>query len=347
MKINSSQINTFINPQSFKFNIILLYGPNNGLIDTNVSIISDILKIDVNNPFICTKLIGSTLLNNETILIDELTTLSLMGSQRFVFLNLFDITLSKKLSEMIKNIVSFNIDNSLLIIKADNLGSKNDIVKFIENSNNGLIIPCYDEEINDIKRKVFNIFKIHNLKFSSDFINLLSSKFSSNTSLNNNEFIKLSLFLDNEDNITENSLLELITDNTSLNISKITFYCASGDIENALELYEKVILSSIPPFLIIKNLIKHFKILEELLICIKNGTPKQQSVNLLKPPLFFKDKDKVLYQIDIWTLRRVNMVLDKLIDTDIKIRTHKKIKKVILAQTILSISYLAGKSKKI
>ena len=100
------------------------------------------------------------------------------------------------------------------------------------------------------------------------FISEIASKFSTDTSLNQTEFDKLKTFLINNDNVDQITLLNLINDNTDINVNKVAIHCASGDVSNALFFYEKAFQFSIPPIVIIKSILKHFKIIENILYLI-------------------------------------------------------------------------------
>ena len=53
--------------------------------------------------------------------------------KRIVLLDLTYVTINKTIENIILNTIKENNNDYLLLIKAHNLGSKNDLVKFIEN----------------------------------------------------------------------------------------------------------------------------------------------------------------------------------------------------------------------
>ena len=93
--------------------------------------------------------------------------------------------------------MSSEVDDYLVIIKADNLGAKNELVKFTEDSKLGLLVPCYEETPIQIKLEISNILRENKHNFSDSFVSHLSTKFSNDSSINNMEFDKLRNFLIN------------------------------------------------------------------------------------------------------------------------------------------------------
>ena len=346
MKINSDHFLNSINNKRIDYKFILFYGSNHGLVDLLFKSSLKKLSIDTNDPFIVSKLDTQKLIDNPSSLSEALSTYSLVSDKRTVLLNLCNYSLNKKITDILISTLQLEIENYNLFIKADNLRNQSDLVKFVMNSKLGLLVPCYEETSVSIKDKLLNIFNENNLQFNHMFISEMSSRFSSDTSINQMEFDKLKTFLINNDNVDQITLLNLINDNTDINVNKVAIHCASGDVSNALLFYEKAFQSSIPPIVVIKNILKHFKIIENILCLISNGDNIDYAINSLQPPVFFKDKPHIVIQTKLWTIKKINLVKKRLIDTEVKCKSYIINDKLLIAQLILSISVIAKNSVK-
>ena len=69
----------------------------------------------------------------------------------------------------------------------------------------------------------------HKLHFEEEFINILTHKFNSDSLANKMEIDKLDTFLTNNNNVTEEMILKLISNNDDLNFNKIIEFCANGN----------------------------------------------------------------------------------------------------------------------
>ena len=308
MKINSDHFLSSINNERTNYKFILFYGSNHGLVDLLFTSSLKKLLIDTNDPFIVSKLNTQNLIDNPFSLSEALSTYSLVSDKRTVLLDLCNYSLTKKITDILISALKLEIDNYTLFIKADNLRTQNDLVKFAINSKLGLLVPCYEETSFSVKDKLLNIFNENNLQFNNIFISEMVSRFSSDTSINQMEFDKLKTFLINNDKVDQITLLNLINDNTDINVNKVAIHCASGNVNNALLFYEKAIQSSTPPIVIVKNILKHFKIIENVLCLIGNGDNLEYAMNSLQPPVFFKDKPHIIKQTKLWTIRKINLV---------------------------------------
>ena len=64
-------------------------------------------------------------------------------------------------------------------------------------------------------------------------------------------------------------------------------------------------------------------------------------MNSLKPPVFFKDRPHITAQTKLWTVKKIDLVKKRLIDTEIKCKNNIISDKLLVAQLVLSISVIA------
>ena len=341
MKVNSENYLNHINNKKNQYKFILFYGTNNGLVNSLFNATLSTLSINSNDPFDVSKLTTENIVENSSCLTEALSTYSMVSSQRYVLLNICNYTLNKNTINVILSSIKLDIEGCVLIIKADNLGSQSELVKFSSNSKSGLLIACYEESLGNIKTKLSNILNDNNQTFNSSFISLLSSKFSNDSSINQMELEKLETFLMNNNKVNESTLLNFIINNTDININKIAIHCASGNIEKALFFYQKSIQSSILPLFVLKAILKHLNLIERILFSVNDGNSIDYAINSLKPPVFFKDKPHLTLQASLWTIERTKTVKKRLIDAEIKCKSYAINEKLFVAQLILSISVIA------
>ena len=347
MKINSEQFLATIINKFNDYQFILFYGSNYGLVNLLFKTLLNQLSIDINNPFAVSRLNTQNLIDNPYCLSEILSTYSLISGKRTVLLDLCNYTLNKKITDILISTLKIDIGDYNLLIKADNLRTQNELIKYVNDSKLGLLVPCYEETLVNIKTKLFNIFKENNLQFSSKFIAEIASKFSNDSSINQMEFDKWKTFLINNDKVDKRTLFDLINNNTDVNINKIAIHCANGNVKDALFFYEKTIQFSISPIVIIKAILKHFKIIENVLFQISNGSNIEYAMNSVQPPVFFKDKPHVSLQTKIWTIKKINLIKKRLIDSEIKCKKNFTVNdKLLIAQLILSISVIGRNSIK-
>ena len=343
MKIKSENFLTSLKKNNGSQNIFLFYGPNFGLINLLYKKTFKILSIDINDAFSVSKIDGNVFKENPSILNDDISTFSMSKDKRTVLLDLTYITINKSIEKIILNTIKEKNKDYFLLIKANNLGSKNELVRFIEKLDNGILIPCYDEDTNKVKIQISRLFNQYGFRFSNDFISTLSSRFNSDSSINSMEIKKLEDFLTDNENITEGIILSLIT----INLNKIIQLCSSGKIEESLSSLDKIYENSSTAINITRLFVKHFRLIEEILLAVENGSNISDTINNIKPPIFFKDRPLLSFQCTLWTLSKVNLIFKRLIEIELKCKSSVYPNKILLSQFILSTALMAKKSVKI
>ena len=325
----------------------MFYGPNFGLINLIYKKTILLLSIDLNDPFNVSKIDGNEFKDNPSILNDNISTFSMTKDKRVVLLDLTYVTINKVIENIILNTIKEKNNDFLLLIKSNNLGSKNELVRFIEKLDNGILVPCYEENSNNIKIQISRLFNQYKLIFSPDFVSTLSSKFNSDTSINLMEIKKLESFLMDNENITEERILSIVTDNIDINLNKIIQHCSSGKIQEALFSLDKIYENSNTAISITRLFVKQFKIIETVLLAVQKGSNMSETINNMRPPIFFKDRPLLTLQCQLWSLKKVDLIFKRLIEVELKLKSNIFSNKILLSQFILSTALIAKKSTKI
>ncbi|MDC1375773.1 DNA polymerase III subunit delta [bacterium] len=348
MKVKSENLLALLdNNNNSLNNIFLLYGPNFGLINLLYKKTIDILSINLNDPFNVSKIDGQEFKDNPSVLNDNISTFSMSKDKRTVLLDLTYITINKTIESKILETLKEKSNDYLLLIKANNLGSTNVLVKFIEKLDNGVLVPCYDQDIKKVNIKISRLFNQYGFTFSADFVSKLSSNFHLDSSINLMEMKKLENFLIDNKDVTEENILSLMVDNVNISLNQIIQLCSSGKIQEALYYLDKIYENSSTAINITRLFVKHFRIIEKILLAVENGSNISDTINNIKPPVFFKDRPTLALQCKLWSLKKVNIIFKRLIEIETKCKSSIYPSKILLSHFILSTALMAKKSAKI
>ena len=340
MKINPLFYEDNLKNKSQNINIIFLYGTNTGLVDLMYKKTLEILKVDTKDPFNVSKIDGNDFKNNPSLLHDNINTLSLFSDKRLIFLDLMHISINKNLETVILEAVKIENKNYLLIIRASDLKISS-FVKYFQNVNNAILVPCYEENINTINSKVSDLLFKHKISFKKDFVKNLILKFSSNSLINEMEIEKLDIFLTNNNNVTEEMIFTLLSKNDETNLNKIIENCSNGNTSVALSAFENTYENQTTSITLIRMFVNHFKLVEKILLLVKNYNDLSYVVENISPPIFFKKKEFIIFQCKLWNLKLVIIILNRLIDLELRCKLDSSIEKTLLSQFLLSTSVLA------
>ena len=129
-----------------------------------------------------------------------------------------------------------------------------------------MIVPCYEEKLKTIHNEITSLFSKHKLNFKEDFINSLSVKFNSDSLNNKMEIEKLDDFLTNNKDVTEEMIFNLISKMTDVNFNKVVEYCTNGNVNDALNYFERIYDNQNSGITLIRLFTNHFKLIEKILL---------------------------------------------------------------------------------
>ena len=82
-------------------------------------------------------------------------------------------------------------------------------------------------------------------------------------------------------------------------------------------------------------------LIEKILLLFESNKNLINVIENIKPPIFFKKKEFIIFQCKVWNLKLINIILNRLIDLELKCKLNHTIEKTLISQFILSTSVLA------
>ena len=295
----------------FKGKIILLYGENQDLIiDLNEEIINkfkDEQKIEKN-------IFEEDIIKNPQNLINYYLNGSLFDENKNI---LVIKNCSDKILETINKIKN-NIYENTIIINSEILLKNSKLRQFGEYDKLAVCSPCYQETKLDIKKFLTQQLYLNNIRLSDIQSEMIINSSSLKRSKIKEVIEKLSLYK-NSAKITEQVIEEICTEVDLKKNDEIIDILLSKNEKNINEFisnmsnYEKNFIETI---IILRSFI--IKILD---IQKNNKTLSiDERIERYKPPIFWKDKDRIKNILKIWSTNNLEKFLSNLniVETDFK-----------------------------
>jgi len=295
----------------FKEKIILLYGENQDLIkDLGDKIVSNFL--DENK--IAKNIFEEDVIKNPENIINYYLNGSLFDDNKNI---LVIKNCSDKILEVINKIKN-NINNNLIILNSEILLKNSKLRQFGEYDKLAICIPCYEENKFDIKKFLTQQLQINNIQLSD----LQSETIINSSSLKRSKvkevIEKLNLYK-NSGKITDQIIEEICTDPDLKKNDEIIDILLSKNEKNINEF-----ISNMSNYE--KNFIEIIIILRSFIIKIidiqknKKNLSIDERIESYKPPIFWKDKDRIKNILKIWSTSNLEKFLSNLniIETEFK-----------------------------
>jgi len=299
------------NKDFFKEKIILLYGENQDLInDLNQQIVSKFIQ----EKKISKSFFEEDIIKNPENIINYYLNGSLFDDNK-------NISIIKDCSEKVLEIVNKiknNINDNVIILNSEILLKNSKLRQFGEYDKLAICIPCYQETKFDIKKFLTQQIQISNIQLSDSQSEVIVNSSSLKRSKIKEVMEKLTLYK-NSGKITDQIVEEICTDVDLKKNDEIVDILLSKNEKNINEF-----ISNMSNYE--KNFIEIIIILRSFIIKILDIQKNNKNLSIderierYKPPIFWKDKDRIKNILKIWSANNLEKFLSNLniIETEFK-----------------------------
>jgi DNA polymerase III subunit delta len=295
----------------FKEKVILLYGENQDLInDLNQQIISKFIEEEK----IPKSFFEEDIIKNPENIISYYLNGSLFDDNK-------NISIIKNCSDKILEIINKiknNISNNIIILNSEVLLKNSKLRQFGEYDKLAICVPCYQETKFDIKKFLTQQLQINNIQLSDSQSETIISSSSLKRSKIKEVIEKINLYKKSE-KITDQIIDEICTDADLKKNDEIIDILLSKNEKNINEF-----ISNMSNYE--KNFIEIIIILRSFIIKILDIQKNNKNLSIderierYKPPIFWKDKDRIKNILKIWNTNNLEKFLSNLnvIETEFK-----------------------------
>jgi DNA polymerase-3 subunit delta len=295
----------------FKEKVILLYGENQDLInDLNQQIASKFIEEEkIPKSFFEEDIIKSP---------DDIISYYLNGS---LFDDNKNISIIKNCSDKILDIINKiknNINDNIIILNSEVLLKNSKLRQFGEYDKLAICIPCYQETKFDIKKFLTQQLQVNNIQLSDSQSETIIGSSSLKRSKIKEVIEKINLYK-NSEKITDQIIDEICTDADLKKNDEIIDILLSKNEKNINDF-----ISNMSNYE--KNFIEIIIILRSFIIKILDIQKNNKNLSIderierYKPPIFWKDKDRIKNILKIWNTNNLEKFLSNLnvIETEFK-----------------------------
>ena len=313
-------------------NLFLFYGENLGLKNE----LKDKIKFQNKNAEII-NLSQDDIINNIDNFLNEILNISLFDEKKIYFIN----QVNDKILDAIK-IIEPKIDSQKFYLMSESLDKRSKIRNYFEKSNNCGVVACYID--NEISFKKIIIERLKNYKgVTTENVNLISDKCNLNRDKLNNELDKIYTFF-LEKNIDRNKLEILLDNKINNDFSLLKDEAFNGNRIETNKLLSDTIIDSEKNILYLNIINQRLLKLNEIFKLI-GQTNLEKAIDMLKPPIFWKDKPAFLKQVKKWNINKIKKILNKTYSLELEIKSNSIVNKnILLKKLLIDICNLANAS---
>ena len=345
MKIKDNDIDRFILKPDNRLNLFLFMGTDYGLSCLRFNNLINSFKIDLNDPFNCSKLEQKDLEKNSTRVLDDALTISLNQENRTIILKLYSDKLALNIINSIKLLIkSFPIKNTKILILAQNLSSSSSLIKVISEDQYSAVISSYPKSNNKIQDEIKSILSQEKVSITQDALNILSLSLGDDHLNSTKKIESILSFVYPKKIISSDDIEKCINDSRLIEIDNLVFSVFRGNKIDTIKNLDVLYLSGFNSIEILKIVIKWSLNIKTACDIYNSGESIEKAIQTSTPYVFWKIKPKFEQSIRICKNLDLNKIIDRLLLLENKIKTFSNLDNTLLSYSLLGITNLVNRN---
>jgi DNA polymerase-3 subunit delta len=314
--------------------IILLYGPDAGLVRERAEALLASAVDDPSDPFSLVRLDGDELSAEPSRLVDEALTIPLFGGRRAIRVRAG----SRSFASGIDALADVPLKDCRIVIEAGELRAESPLRKACERAKTAVAIACYPDTERDLTKLIDDELRLSNLRIASDARAVLMGLLGGDRVASRNELRKLALYAHGKGEVTLDDVMAVVADASELKIDPIVDGAFAGNAAAVESEFAKAMVAGTYPGVIISAAQRHAAWLHKSALAIAEGTPASAVLDGGFPRLHFSRKPSVEAALRNFDAARLLVVIDQLATAALEMRKQATLAAVIAQRALLSIA---------
>src|SRR6516225_2493960 len=296
--------------------IILLYGPDAGLVRERADALLKSAVDDVNDPFSLVKLDGDELAAEPSRLVDEAMTVPLFGGRRAIRVRAG----SRSFASGVDTLAETPLKDCRIVIEAGDLRAESPLRKACERAKTAVAIACYPDGERDLAKLIDDELRFANLRIAPDARATLATLLGGDRQASRNELRKLTLFAHGEGEVTLDHVMAVVADASELKMDPILDAAFAGNPAIVETEFGKAMVAGTYPGVMISAAQRHAAWLHKSALAIAEGASISAVVESGFPRLHFSRKASVETALRQFSVARLVLIIEQLATAALEMR---------------------------
>jgi len=314
--------------------IILLYGPDSGLVRERADALMASAVDDPNDPFSLVRLDGDELAAEPSRLVDEAMTVPLFGGRRAIRVKAG----SRSFASGVETLTDSPIKDCRIVIEAGELRPEAPLRKVCERAKNAVAIACYPDTERDLAKLIDDELRLSNLKIAQDARATLMSLLGGDRQASRNELRKIVLYAHGQREITLDDVMAVVSDASDFKLDPIVDGAFAGQPAMVESEFAKAMIAGTYPGLIISAAQRQVAALHKAALLMEGGASASSAAESGFPRLHFSRKNVVETALRNFSATRLVQVMDQLATAALDVRKQSSLAAVIAQRALMSIA---------
>jgi DNA polymerase III subunit delta len=335
--IKASDVDRYIARPDPAQPVVLVFGPDAGLVRERVEALVRASVDDANDPFAFVRIEGEELSANPARLIEEALTVPLFGGRRAVLVRAG----SRNISAAVASAIDAPAHECRIIIEAGNLSKSAPLRALCEKAKTAAVLPCYADGERDLARLIDEEMRAAELTLAPEARAALLALIGGDRMASRNEVRKLVLYAMGRGRIELADVMAVTADASALALDGVidaAFAGRTGEVESE---FAKARAGGASPAAILSAAIRQVANLHKMRLAVDGGDSADFAMKRGAPPVHFTREKRVGEALRGWTAPRLARAMGQLAEASLDARRNAALAETIAQRTLLSVAVTA------
>jgi DNA polymerase-3 subunit delta len=335
--IKAFEIDKFVAKPDPAMPIVLVYGPDAGLVRERVDALVRASVDDPSDPFAFVRIEGEDLSANPSRLVEEAHTVPLFGGRRAVLVKAG----SRNIAAAVETVIKAPSKECRIIIEAGDLRKTAPLRTLCEKAKVAAALPCYTDNARDLERLIDEEMRASKLTIAADAKSMLLSLVGGDRLASRNEIRKLALYARGNDRVELADVMAVVADASALGFDGVIDSAFAGKTPDVETEFGKARSSGSSPAAIVSAAIRQVANLHKMKLSVEAGDSIEFAMKRGAPPVHFSRERLVGEALRNWAPARLLMAMEQLATASLEMRRNAPLAEAIAHRTLLTIAQAA------
>ncbi|MDP2411664.1 MAG: DNA polymerase III subunit delta [Pseudolabrys sp.] len=332
--IKAADVDRFIARPDPAMPIVLIYGPDAGLVRERADALVKASVDDPNDPFSFVRIEGEDLAGNPSRLVEEAHTVPLFGGRRAVLVKAG----GRNIVAAVEPVIAAPSNECRVIIEAGDLKKTAPLRTLCEKSKVAVALPCYADGERDLARLIDDEMCGANLQIASDARAMLLGLLGGDRLASRNEVRKLALYAQGTGRVELTDVMAVVADASALALDGVIDSAFAGKTADVETEFGKARAGGSSPAAIVSAAIRQVANLHKMKLAIESGDSVEFAMKRGAPPVHFSRERDVGTALRAWSPAKLLRTMEQLADASLDMRRNAVLAEAIAQRTLLSIA---------
>jgi DNA polymerase III subunit delta len=315
--------------------VILVYGPDAGLVRERVDALVATAVEDIRDPFALARVEGDALADEPERLVEEAHTVPLFGARRAVWVKAG----GRNFTPAVERVLAAPPGaDCRIVIEAGDLKRSAPLRAACERAANAAALPCYADGTRELNRLIDEEMREAGLTITPDARVALADLIGGDRGTSRAELRKLTLYARGKSAVDLDDVLAVVTDATDLGIDAVIDAAFAGNPQDLETAIAQAQTRGIAAAALISAAIRQAAAIHRLRISIEQGRSAAAVIDAAGPAIHFNRKAAVQAALTAWNAKRLERLIAHLGDAALDTRQRANLAYPIVHRTLLDIA---------